>query len=149
MKQLCCSKYEQEITEQEFHLVQQKITYYNASCQSFECSPIYQLTLIDSIQNPDIRQQFIERYKETSERARNAILNLYMKAAEEQRDEYRKKFDANMKKMWSDRHSSSVNEKIPLIMINLIEQRYKKISERIQCIYKFKTVQSIRLNANS
>ncbi|CAF5027931.1 unnamed protein product, partial [Rotaria socialis] len=43
-----------------------------------------------------------------------------------------------MKQTWHDRHLSSDNDKIPLAMINLIEQRYKKISERIQCVYKFK-----------
>ncbi|CAF5005631.1 unnamed protein product, partial [Rotaria socialis] len=53
-----------------------------------------------------------------------------------------------MKQTWHDRHLSSDNDKIPLAMINLIEQRYKKISERIQCVYKFKaeTILSIPIS---
>ena len=52
--------------------------------------------------------------------------------------ESKNKFEVDVKKMWNDRHLSSDNDKTPLVMINLIEQRYRKISERIQCVYKFK-----------
>ena len=51
--------------------------------------------------------------------------------------------------MWSVRRSSPDHEKTPLIMVNLIEQRYNKISERIQCIYKFKVIQSVSPNYTS
>ena len=144
MKQLCSTKYEQEIAEQEFRLLQQQITDYTLSCQSFESSPmIFQSTFIDSIQNPHTRQQTLIQYKEIIETARSTILTLYKKTAEKQRDESRKKCNASMKKMWCDCHSSSDNEKTPSIMINLIERRLNKISKRIQYIYRFKAVQSI------
>ncbi len=50
--------------------------------------------------------------------------------------------------MWNAYHSSVDNEKIPTIMIDLINLRCEKISERIKCIYKFKT-QSIVSNSKS
>jgi len=142
MKNLCSSKYAQETAEQEVNLLQQKINYYNSPAQSFESSTLAQVTLIDSIQNATIRQQLFNRYKETTEKFKAKMFALYMKTAEDQRDEFNQKYEADVKKMWSDRRSFPENEKIPLIMIELIEQRCKKISERIKCIYKFK-VQSM------
>ena len=149
MKQLCASKFEQEITEQEFHLLQHRIHSYNESSSTFDPSLISQARIIDSIQNPTIRQHFLEQFKETTERAQTLILSLYLKSAEEQKDESRKTFHRNINEMWSHRRSSPDHKKIPLIMINWIEQRYNQISERIRCIYKFKAIQSASFNCTS
>ncbi|CAF1006674.1 unnamed protein product [Rotaria sordida] len=138
MKQLCCSKYEQEITKQEYNLLQQQISYYNSSCHSFKCSPISQSELIDSIQDPNIRQELFNQYKEIAEQSKQNMLSLYLKSAKIQMDECNKKFDADMKKLWHDRRSSCDNEKISPVMIDLIEQRCNKIGDRIRCIYIFK-----------
>jgi hypothetical protein len=138
MKELGQSKYEQETTEQEVNFLKQQITYYNSSSQSFERSPIAHDPLINSIQNPDIRQQLIQQYTEIAQLSRANIFTLYMKTAEEQQEDYKKKHDTNVKKMWNAYHSSSDNEKISPKMLDLIHQRCMKISERIKCIYKFK-----------
>ncbi|CAF3964074.1 unnamed protein product [Rotaria sp. Silwood1] len=138
MKQLCCSKYEQELTKQEFDLLQQKINYYNSPCQSFECSSICQSELIDSIQDSNIRQELFNQYKEIAKQSRLDMFNLYLKSAKIQMDECKKKFDTDMKKLWYDRRSSCDNEKISPFMIDLIEQRCNKIGDRIQCTYIFK-----------
>jgi hypothetical protein len=139
MKQLCQSKYEHEITEQEYHLLKQQINYYNSPSQSFTCSPIAQSTLIASIQNADIRQQLFNQYKEIPVQSRVAFFNLNLETAEEQREEYQKKYEDNVKKMWSNYYSLDDNQKMPWIMIQLINQRCHKIGERIKHIYKFKT----------
>ncbi|CAF1411339.1 unnamed protein product [Rotaria sordida] len=147
MKQLCSSKYEQELTKQEFDLLQQQINYYNSPCQSFECSSLSQSELINSIQDSNIRQELFNQYKTIAVQSRLDIFNLYMKSAKSQMDECKKKFDANMKKLWHDQHSSSDNEKLSALMINLIEQRCNKIGDRIRCIYIFK-VKSICVKHN-
>jgi len=149
MKEICQSKYEQEITEQEYHFLKKQIDYYNSPSQSFECSPIAKSTFIDSIQNPALRQQLFKQYKEVAEQARANMFTLYMTAAEEQRDDYKQKYDTNKKKMMDAYHSSiGSNEKIDSIMLGLIHQRCQKMSERIQCLYKFKH-QSIIPNSKS
>ncbi|CAF1411371.1 unnamed protein product [Rotaria sordida] len=147
MKQLCCSKYEQEITKQEFDLLQQQINYYNSPCQSFECSSLSQSELINSIRDSNIRQELLNQYKKIAVQSRLDIFNLYMKSAKSQMDECKKKFDADMKKLWHDQHSSSDNEKLSPLMFNLIEQRCNKIGDRIRCIYIFK-VKSICVKHN-
>ncbi|CAF3964179.1 unnamed protein product [Rotaria sp. Silwood1] len=138
MKQLCCSKYEQELTKQEFDLLQQKINYYNSPCQSFECSSISQSELIDSIQDPNIRQNLFNQYKKIAEQSRQDMFNLYLKSAKIQMDECKKKFDADMKKLWYDRRSTADNKEISPLMINLIEQRCNIIADRIRCTYVVK-----------
>jgi hypothetical protein len=142
MKEICQSKYEQETTEQEVHSLKKQIAYYNSSSQSFDCSSIVHNPLIDSIQNQEIRQELFRQYKEVAKQSRTALFNIYLKSAEDQREEYMKKYEANIKKMFSSRHSLDDKEKISSLMIHLIDERCNKISERIKCIYKFK-VQSI------
>ena len=143
MKQLCQSKYNQEITTQEFQLLQQKISYHKSSNHSFENSTIAQSKIINSIENLNLRQELFQQQKQITENSKNAMLTLCVETAKLQMDEYQKKFDMNMIQMRSDR------EQIPLIIINLIEERCKRISERIQCVYRFKAVQLIHFNYNS
>ena len=139
MKQICQSKYEQETTEQELTFLKQQINYYNSAEQSFQCSPIAQSTLIDSIQNKDIRQQLFQRYKDVAIQSKTKLLNFYLKTAKNEREEYKKKYEDKVKQLWSNQKSSNNNnEKLSAIMIELINQRCDKISERIKCIYKFK-----------
>ena len=138
MKQVCQSKYEQETSEQEYHFLKQQIAYYNLPSQSFECSSIAQSLTIDSIQNATIRQQLFKQFKEIAEQSRAALFNFYLQSAEDQREEYKKKYDADTQKLYLSKESSNEKEKISSIMIHLIEERCNKIGERIEYIYKFK-----------
>ena len=142
MKQLCSSKYALETADQEVLFIQQQINYYNSPSQSSASSSLVHSSAINSIQNPSIRQQFSERYKAIAEHSKATIFSLYLKTAEHQRDECKQRHEADMKKIWSDSRSSSDHEKMPTTLIHLIEQRCNKISERIQCVYRFK-VQSL------
>lgn len=139
MKQLCRSKYEQETTEQEFNFIQQQINHYNSPSQSFENLPIGQIPLINSIENSDIRQELFNQCKTIAEQSRIQLFDLYIKTAEDQRNLYKQKLQDNFNEMWSKYRTMKNNEKIPSLMIDLINERCKKIGERIQCIYKFKS----------
>jgi hypothetical protein len=140
MNEVCQSQYEQETTEQELNFLKQQITYYNLPSQTFQCSSILHSPLIDSIENPIVRQELFKQFKEIAEESRATLFNVYLKSAEDQKKEYKKKHETNVNKMWSDYHHSIDNtRKIPQIMIQLINQRCQKINERIKCIYKFKT----------
>ena len=98
MNQVCQSKYEHELTEQEYHSLKQKIIYYNLPNQSFECSPIANCPLIDSIEHSAIRQELFKQYEGVAEQSRIALFNVYLRSAEDQRKEYRKKYEDDMKK---------------------------------------------------
>ena len=85
MKQICQSKYEQETTEQEYYLLQEQINYFNLPNQSFEHSPLAQSTLLDSVANPNIRQQLFQQYRENAVQSRANVFHLYLKSTEDQR----------------------------------------------------------------
>ena len=138
MKQICQSKYEQETSEQEYEFLKQKIAYYNLPSQSFECSKIFHHLPIDSIQNLTIREALMKQLKEVAIQSRNSLFNIYLESAEDQRDEYKKKHEANVKKMDASQHTLNNNEKLSSTFVQLIHERCNKICERIQCIYKYK-----------
>ena len=89
---------------------------------------------MDAIENADIRQQ----YKDCAEQSRLKMFDLYLKTTEEQKHRCQKMFQSEEKKMWMDRRVAAENDKMPLIMINLIEQRCKRISDGIKCSYHYK-----------
>ena len=138
MTEVCQSKYEQELSEQEYLLLKQQMAYYNLPNQSFEYSRIGHCSIIDSIQNASIRQDLFQQYKEVAEQSRDALFNIYLQTAEEQREAYKKIYETNIMKMSSSQCSLNDEEKISPMMVHLINERCNKISERIQCIYKFK-----------
>ncbi|CAF4950055.1 unnamed protein product [Rotaria magnacalcarata] len=138
MKQICQSKYEQETSEHEYEFLKQQIAYYNLPSQSFECSTISHHPSIDSIQNLTIREALMKQFKEVAIQSRDALFNLYLESAEDQREEYQKKHEASVKKMDASQRTLNENEKLSSTLVQLINERCNKISERIQSIYKFK-----------
>ena len=95
--------------------------------------------MIDSIQNLAFRQELIKQCKQVAEQSRVDLFNVYLRSAEEQRVEYTKKYEDDIKELSHKHCSSDDKQNVPSIMIQLINERCNKISERITCIYKFKT----------
>ena len=148
MKTLCRTKYQQAMADNEGRLLRQRIIYYNSSAQSFDRSSISSLACVDSIQKSEIRQQFLAECKEVAQQARAAMFTLATEIADVEKNEYKKKYDATLKTLWSERHVSSANEKMSISMIDLIERRCKKIDERIDCLYRFKH-EALSLNSKT
>lgn len=141
MKDICQCEYERETSEQEYQFIRNQIVYYNLSSQSFSSSTLLSShsQLIDSIDDTIVRQNILTQFKEVAERSRMVLLNLYLKTAEEQYEEYKTKYEMIINRIRSEQFSNEHNTKPNISMINqLIEHRAKQISERIKCIYKFK-----------
>ncbi|CAF1613165.1 unnamed protein product, partial [Rotaria magnacalcarata] len=109
MIHICQSKYEQETSEQEYEFLKQKIAYYNLPSQSFECSTISRYPLIDSIQNLTVQEALKKQFKEVAIQSRITLFNMYLKSAEDQREEYKKKHEANVKKMDASQRTLNKN----------------------------------------
>ena len=147
MNRICQSKYEQETTEQEYHLLRKQIAYYNLPSQSFDSSSsLSHSPLIDSIENTTVRQVILQQFKEIAEQSRAALFHLYLNSAADQRQEYKKKYETEIQNMWSNYRTADNTRKLLPIMIQIINQRCEKISERIECIYQFKTESFFNLN---
>ena len=143
MKQICQSKYKQETAEQEYQLLNQQIADCYLPSQSFENSPMAQSLNIDSVSDVNLRQQLFNQYKGIAVQSRAKLFHINMTSAQAQREEYTKKYEESVQKMWSDYQSSNDNQKLSSAMIQLINQCCDKIGERIKCVYKFKA-QSIQ-----
>ncbi|CAF3322185.1 unnamed protein product [Rotaria socialis] len=139
MKQICQIKYEQETSEQEYEFLKQQIAYYTLPSQSFECSTTSHQPSIDSVQNVTIRTALMKQFKEVAIQSRNKLFNVYLESAEDQREEYQKKHETNVKKINASQHTLNKNEKLSSTFVQLINERCNKISERIRYIYKFKS----------
>ncbi|CAF4531987.1 unnamed protein product [Rotaria socialis] len=95
--------------------------------------------VFDSIQNLTVQEALKKQFKEVAIQSRNKLFNLYLESAEDQREEYKKKHEANVMKMDASLHTLNNNEKLSSTFLQLINERCNKISERIKCIYKFKS----------
>jgi len=138
MKNICYLKYAQESIEQESHLLEQQIAYYNLPSQSFEKSPIAHSKLMETIQHVNVREDLLNQYKQIALQSRAQLFQVCFKSIQEEKEEYTKKYDDLVKQMWSDYHSNDPNQKLSQTMIQLIEQRCQMISQRLKCIYQFK-----------
>ncbi|CAF1929236.1 unnamed protein product, partial [Rotaria magnacalcarata] len=132
MIHICQSKYEQETSEQEYEFLKQKIAYYNLPSQSFDCSTISHHPLIDSIQNLTVQEALKKQFKEVAIQSRITLFNMYLKSAEDQREEYKKKHEANVTKINESQYTLNKNEKLSSTLVQLIHERFNKISERIR-----------------
>ena len=138
MKQICQNNYARETSEQEYHLLKQQITYYNLPGQSFHSSSIAHSSLIDSIEDREIRQALLQQYQDVAVQSRESLFALYMQSAENQRQEFKKKFEVDVQKMFSSQRSTNGKETLSARMMELMNERCSKISERIRCIYQFR-----------
>lgn len=138
MKQICQSKYSQELTEQEYHLLKQKIAFFNSSLKSFDYSSMAKSILCYPIEDPQIRQNYYEQFKFTCEKIRADLFAIYMEFAEQERREYKEIYDKHVNKYLLCEHSIREQEELSPDMLRLIHERSAKISQRILCIYKVK-----------
>jgi hypothetical protein len=148
MNQICRSKYAQELTEQEYQLLEKQIAYYNSTSQSYaSSSSLAHDPILDSIQNATIRQALYQQFKDIAEQSSTSLFDVYMKSAENQRQEYKKKYDDNVNKIFLTLDSSNDQKHLTPIMICLINERCMKIGQHIKCIYQYKQ-QSMLLKSN-
>jgi hypothetical protein len=135
MKELCHAKYQEETTKGEFSLVQQRISIHT-SHQSFDLA---QETLFDQIEDQHMRRKLHDQYINVAKQAKDEMIQLCLSSAEAQMHRYHQQFTAKLKQFWQEQRSLPNDQKLPNIMINLMEQRWKNISESVKCAYKYRT----------
>jgi len=138
IKCLCKLKYNQEITKHEANFLKQQIPI-NLTTQPFEKHFIAtQVSFLNDISDPILRQQFYQQYKETAEQARIKMISTILECAEAQRDRYQQELKLETNQLWDAEKLRPSNQQLTPMMRNLINQRLDNISARIECIYKLK-----------
>ncbi|CAF2075353.1 unnamed protein product [Rotaria magnacalcarata] len=135
VKQLTHAKYQEEITKEEYNLLKQRISFYKSYQTPIELA---QETFFNAIENGDIRQKSHDQYINIAQQAKEDMLQLYLSSAKAQMDRYRKQLNSKLKQFWLEQRSLPKDKKLTALIINLIEQRWKNMSESVQCVYKYK-----------
>jgi hypothetical protein len=138
MTHLCKLKRHQELTKYEVNLLKEKISTYLPSHPFERESSITQSSLIDRISTPKIRQQLYTQYKNVAEQARNNMMTVYMKCAEEQKQQCQIQYDMKLKEIYDIEKTLPSYQRLTKTMWDLIEHILANMSARIECLYKFK-----------
>jgi tRNA(Ile)-lysidine synthase TilS/MesJ len=140
MKDVCESRYTQEMSKQQYQDLTHQMNFYDTpSNLTFECSPLKCTTkMLEMIENTDLRQQLLRQFKTSAEQARNDLFQFRIKYVEEEANEYSSKHEEIMRRM-SSIHDQTIDaaQSISSVLVQIILQRSEKISERIQCIYRY------------
>ncbi|CAF1485637.1 unnamed protein product [Adineta ricciae] len=88
-----------------------------------------QSTIIESIQNAEIRQHLYNQYRETALQRRTSLFQLYLTTAEDEKQEFQKKYEENMKQLQSDERFIDGNADFSSILFQIIHERCEKIHE--------------------
>ena len=94
--------------------------------------------MFNTIEDESIRRKLHQEYMKITQQAKEEMLQLYISTAQAQMDRYRKQFNSKLKQFWLEQHSLPKDQKLTAAMINLIEQRWKNMSESVKCVYKYK-----------
>jgi len=87
---------------------------------------------LDKITDLNIRQNLLDRHTKTVEQTKLETTKFYITNAEAQIQEYQLKFDQDIVQM------RSPNQPLSQSMVQLLEQRFKNIDERLEYLYKLK-----------
>ncbi|CAM4819703.1 unnamed protein product [Rotaria magnacalcarata] len=150
VKQLTHAKYQEEITKEEYNLLKQRISFYKSYQTPIELA---QETFFNAIENGDIRQKSHDQYINIAQQAKEDMLQLYLSSAKAQMYRYRKQLNSKLKQFWLEQRSLPKDKKLTALIINLIEQRWKNMSESVQYIYPFdwfsKTKNNMKASSSS
>jgi hypothetical protein len=104
------------------------------------------IDLFDSIGDATVREErFYNRYRHVIEKSTDAMIRLYLSTADAQMQHYHKQFNDELRQLWDEQRSTRINRKLSIAMLDLIEQRYTNISDRVKFVYNFR-VQRLDLN---
>ncbi|CAF3049447.1 unnamed protein product [Rotaria sp. Silwood2] len=138
MKQSCFKKNEEKTTERELQFLEERMNHSNISDPSLERSTITPSSIINFIENTEIRQQIYKQYRHIIEQAKADFCTLSLKTAQEQHHRAKLNYDNQVAKMFNLHHNSNNMTTLPLKMIDLIIERCRIIGERIQFVYQYK-----------
>ena len=93
---------------------------------------------LDSIRDPRLREVLHEEYKSVSGQARNTMMEMYLKCAEKQQQQYQLDLDAAMVATLDRQQQLPVDEKLTPYMCKLLQMRLTNVGARLESEYHFK-----------
>lgn len=113
--------------------MEQQLDNFMASDLSYPSLSISCRALVESIEDSTVQHEIFQRYHDLAEQFKLNMSNLYRQTAEEEKNRCKKNYE-----MVYDRLVISNDEQMPLVLIDLIEQRCNRIGDRVRCVYQYK-----------
>ncbi|CAF4845295.1 unnamed protein product [Rotaria socialis] len=136
-KGLCKLKYEEAITKYHFNSLKQCIPEH-FTLNSTRNQLIGKSSVIDSIQDANMRKKLSKHYIQIVEQAKADIMILARDTAERQMRQYQKQYDMEMNQMWQHEKIIPTDQRLTSTMIDLMGKRLVNIDARTEYIYKCK-----------
>lgn len=128
-------KYQEEITREEYYLLQKRLCIHNSSHVGLELATEI---IFNTNESQHLRQDLYQQYLIVAQKAKEDMIELYLSSAKAQMERYHKQFYTKLKQFWLAQQSVPSNNRMTKLVIDLIEQRLENISESVKCTYKYK-----------
>ncbi len=115
----------------------QRISYHRPP-PSFDSMNLSLPTSFQTIDDPTLRHRLLDRQEKILEQTKIDMMAVMMTGAEAIQRQCQKEFDTEMTKLWQDYRKFSSEQRITPVMMDLIDERFNNVTERIQSIYHFK-----------
>lgn len=134
---LCLRKYEYEKSRQEINLFQQYLTEENFDNEFFSLK-ISPPSFIETIDDQSLRQSLVIRHENIVRDYKKEIILLFYAIAKAYKLEQENLFNSEIATFWQLQRSSPREKQLHSIVINLMEQRFTNISDKLQTMYRYK-----------
>ncbi len=141
LENLTRAKQEKEKSKYEVEMLKQRLAYHllPEPLNSLELPLPLPPTSVDSIINSKTRQVILERHWNIVEHTKRQMMILYVMIAKAKMDECQMQLDPILVHIRPDSRSTTTsNQGLTPAMINIVQERFKIIDERMQYFYKLK-----------
>jgi hypothetical protein len=140
MKDTCLKKYRQELSEQQYKYLYQRIhRHHQGSNESIQYSTTtIQSTITVSIEDVQIQDQLYQEFTKAFEEAQIKLYHSCLKTTQQQRFKANSIYEKQMKKIVSLHQNTTHPLSLPLALMNLIQERCLWIGKQIEYMYQYK-----------
>ncbi|CAF3153786.1 unnamed protein product [Rotaria socialis] len=137
IENLCHRKYQNEMSKCDFNSLKQLLRQKELP-KSLDTIQIVFPVYIQAIDDPRIRQEYLNRHEQIMETYKSEMMILLVYIAEIFMLEIQQLFDDEMAKLWQEQHCLPIKKRFNSIVLNLMEQRFANITKKVQCISQYK-----------
>ncbi|CAF5066569.1 unnamed protein product [Rotaria magnacalcarata] len=137
IEHLCHRKYQNEMSKCDFDTIKQLLRQKELP-KSLDTIQVVFPTYIQAIHDHRIRQEYLNRHEQIMETYKNEMMILLVHIAEIFMLEIQQLFDDEMAKLWQEQRCLPIKKRFNSTVLNLIEERFRNITKKVQCMSKYR-----------
>jgi len=99
-------------------------------------------SFIEAIHDPMVRQKLTQQHQQMTQQNRNEMMKSYMNMADTYYNEIHKLYHQDITKFVQDQRILPIDQRFNKMILNLIEERFNNITEKLQSVYNYRRYQS-------